>query len=118
MVVAVDRRAVAKGTPGWMLPTATIFAVLVSAASAYAIAESGKQPLSSSENAAFVAGCDRSPGGRFIDCGCVLNRLEADGYVTLNSLRGLVIQGQSEQLSGHPGAAYRTMIDAGLGCRR
>ncbi len=117
-VIAVDGVAAAKGTPAWMLPTATVLAVIVSALFAYGIAEAGKQPLSSAQNAQFVAGCERSPGAQLIDCGCLLNYLEADGYVTLSSLENLVSQATNERITGRQGSARRDLTAAGLACRR
>ena len=118
MVIAVDGRAAEKGTPGWLLYAATLFALLGSIASVYAVTHAGRQPLSSSQQAEFVSGCDRSLGGQALDCRCLLNELEADGYVTLDGLRNLVVQAQTEELSRTPGPASRELTKAGLGCRR
>lgn len=63
MVLAVDGRAAAKGTPGWLLPTATILAIVVSAACAYALTEGGRQALDSTQRSEFIAGCQNGPAG-------------------------------------------------------
>ena len=62
MVVAIDGRAADRGTPGWMLPVATIVALLMSALLIFGIAHSTSQPLSARDRAAFVRGCERSVG--------------------------------------------------------
>jgi len=118
MVIAVDGRAAQKGTPGWLLYAATLFALLGSIASVYAVTQAGRQPLSSSQQAEFVAGCGQSLGGQVLDCHCLLSQLEADGYVTADSLRNLVVQAQTEELSRTPGTASREMAKAALDCRR
>jgi uncharacterized RDD family membrane protein YckC len=118
MVIATGGRAVAKGTPGWYLPAATIFAVLLSAATFYAVAEAGKQPLTSAQTADFIAGCERSAAAQLVSCTCLLNQLEADGHVTLSGLRALVAEGQAERLAGRPGPSTRTLTAAALACRR
>ena len=118
MVVAVDGRAAARGTPGWVLPTATIFATLVSAASAYGIVEAGSQPLSGAQQAQFVAGCQNTPAGQLVDCGCLLNQLEAAGYVTPDSIRALVVEAEAEGVGGGSDTARRTFVAAVNACRR
>jgi uncharacterized RDD family membrane protein YckC len=100
MVVAVDGQAAAKGTPGWMLPAATIAAVLVAAVSAYAVFDAGNRPLSSAQEAEFVAGCERSPGSQVVDCRCFLAQLEAAGYNSPNSLRRLMDDERAGLASG------------------
>jgi uncharacterized RDD family membrane protein YckC len=117
-VIAVDGIAARRGTPGWMLPTATILAFLASALLVYGVAEAGNQPLNGTQTAQFVAGCERSSGGAFVDCNCLLNRLEADGYVTLNSLRDLAAQANSGQLGGQDGRGRQDLAAAALACRR
>jgi uncharacterized RDD family membrane protein YckC len=116
MVVAVDGRAAAKGTPRWMLPAATILATAVSALSVVAVAESGKQPLSSAQQAQFITGCQHAVASQVVDCGCLLNQLQAAGYVTLDSMRTLVIQAQ--ELGGGSGQPRRALIAAVDACRR
>ena len=44
-VIAVDGRAARRGTPGWLLPTATIVALAYSCIGVYAISEAGKSVL-------------------------------------------------------------------------
>jgi uncharacterized RDD family membrane protein YckC len=61
IVVAVDGRAISQGTPRWMLPAATIGAVVVSALSVVGIAEAGHQPVNGLHASPFVAGCENSP---------------------------------------------------------
>jgi uncharacterized RDD family membrane protein YckC len=118
IVIAVDGRAASQGTPGWFLPVATLFAVAVSAFYAVAVFEAGKQPLNGVERAEFVAGCQNSPMGAYADCQCFLNRLEADGYDTLNSLRDLESQSQAEVASGQRGTARTEVENAFAACRR
>jgi uncharacterized RDD family membrane protein YckC len=118
MVVAVGGRSAARGTPGWLLPSATMLAFVVSLVFVWGVLEYGKQPLSSTQTARFIAGCERGPASQLFDCGCVLSHLEADGYVTLDSLAGLVNQARSEQFVRQPGAASRTVATAVSGCRR
>lgn len=118
MVVAVGGHAAAKGTPRWLLPTATILATLVSAASAYAIFESGKQPFSRAQQAAFVAGCERTAAGQLVDCACLLNRLEAAGYITADSIRALVVEAQAQGAAGGSGPSRRTFVAVTDACRR
>jgi uncharacterized RDD family membrane protein YckC len=117
-VIAVDGVAVEKGTPSWMLPVATMFAVIVSSFYVYKLAEYNKQPLSSADQAQFIAGCESSPGAAALDCGCALNQLEADGYVTLDSLETMMVQALQERASGQQGTARRELTAVGLACRR
>lgn len=117
-VVAIEGRSLARGTPGWMLPAATILAFALSVLTIYRLAEAGKQPLSSAQQAAFVSTCQNSPAGAVIDCRCVLSQLEADGYVTADSIRNLVAQADSERLSGQVGTATSMMSSIAAGCRR
>jgi uncharacterized RDD family membrane protein YckC len=116
-VIAVDGVAARRGTAGWMLPTATVLAAVVSALFAYGLAESGNQPLNATQGAQFITGCERSAAAAVVDCGCLLSRLEADGYNTLNSLKDLIAQLTSEQANGQNGPARNEVISAGLGCR-
>jgi uncharacterized RDD family membrane protein YckC len=118
MVVATEGRALGRGTPGWMLPAATLFAVAVSALSFYAVAEAGKQPISSTETANFIAGCERSSAAQFVSCSCLLSQLEADGYVTLAGMRSLVIDAQSQRASGQVGPAEKKIQTAAQVCRK
>jgi uncharacterized RDD family membrane protein YckC len=117
-VVAVEGHALSRGTPGWMLPTATLLALAFSTLLVFGIAESGHQPLTNTQQAQFVAGCERSSGALVVDCQCLLNRLEAHGYGTPASLSALVQEAQSERLSGTPGAAERELTADGFACRR
>jgi hypothetical protein len=117
-VVAVDGRAAAQGSPGWYLPVATILAVLASAASAYAVLTAGDRPLSDTQRAQFVAGCEHSPGSAMIDCGCLLDQLQAAGYVTPNELSGLVTGARDPVISTATAVDRRVLIDAARACRR
>jgi uncharacterized RDD family membrane protein YckC len=116
-VIAVDGVAARRGTAGWMLPTATVLAMLFSALFVYEVAEAGNRPLNSVQQAQFVAGCERSSGAAVVDCGCLLTRLEADGYNTLNSLKDLVAQASSEELNGQDGPARRELATTSDACR-
>ena len=117
-VIAVDGAAARRGTPGWMLPAATILAVVTSLFWVYAIAQAGAKPLSGADKAQFVAGCERSSGAAEVACQCLLNRLEGDGYVTIQSLHDVVAQAQSELITGQVGSARSELAAAGLACRR
>jgi hypothetical protein len=116
-VIAIDGRAFRQGTPRWLLPVATLLALAFSSLAVWRIAEAGHQPLSSSQQAEFVVGCDRTSGGA-LDCQCILNRLEADGYNTLDSLRTLLQQAESERFYGQSGAARSELTADALACRR
>jgi uncharacterized RDD family membrane protein YckC len=118
MVIATEGRALGRGTPGWMLPAATLFAVAVSALSLYGFAETGKQPLTDGQRAQLIAGCDRVAASVRVDCQCLVTQLEADGYVTVDGLRTLVTDSQAERLAGGPGPATRTLTSAIAPCRR
>lgn len=116
MVVAVEGRALAKGTPGWLLPSATIVATLLSALTAVAIATAGDHPFTDSQRAQFIAGCERG-GPSASQCGCVLTQLEAAGYNTPNALRDLLVTVRSDTLAGRSTAARTAVIDAAMSCR-
>jgi uncharacterized RDD family membrane protein YckC len=118
IVIATEGRSLGRGTPGWMLPVATIFAVVVSAASVYVTLEAGSQPLSSAQTAQLVAGCDRTVAAAVVNCQCFVTQLEAEGYVTVDALRSLVVQAQAEQRAGRAGSSSRTLAAAVLDCRR
>jgi uncharacterized RDD family membrane protein YckC len=118
MVVATDRRAAQKGTPGWYLPTATLVATAFSALSLFAVTQAGSQPLNSTQQAQFIAGCQNNPGSQFLDCGCLLNRLEAAGYVTPKALEDLIAQAEAVTPQGSPNAARAALVNAARPCRR
>jgi uncharacterized RDD family membrane protein YckC len=115
-VIAIDGRSVRQGTPRWLLPTATLAALAVSSLSIYGIAEAGRQPLDGNQQAQFIAGCERTVGG-VVDCQCFLNRLEADGYNSADSLNSLVQQANSERFFGQSGSARRELAADALACR-
>lgn len=117
-VVAIEGRSAAKGTPRWLLPTATVFAFAISVISVYGIVEADKQPLTGAQAAGFVSGCQRSTAGQLVDCGCLLSQLEASGHDSLSSLRSLESQAQEERFIGQSGPASRTITTAFLDCRR
>lgn len=117
-VIAVDGLAVAKGTPRWMLPAATICAVLMSVFAIYAVAHAGDRALSATQRTQFIDGCQRSAAGQTVDCTCFLSRLEAFGYTTPNALNNLTKQSQSEPLSSRGTAMRATLAAAVEGCRR
>jgi uncharacterized RDD family membrane protein YckC len=68
VVVAVEGHAVQRGTPGWMLPVATIVAVIVSALTVIGLATAGHRPIDSIQASQFIAGCQNSSGGVSVDC--------------------------------------------------
>lgn len=118
IVVAVDGRAASQGTPSWMLSAATLGAVVVSALSVIGIAEAGRRPIDSVQASEFIAGCQNSAAGAVVDCQCYLNQLEADGYGTVDALKGLMADVQSEEAAGTVGPARTTMRNALTACRR
>ncbi len=118
IVVAVDGRAASQGTPRWMLPAATLGAVVVSALSVIGIAGAGRQPIDSVQASEFVAGCQSSAAGAAVDCQCYLNQLEADGYGTADALKGLMADAQSEEEAGTVGPARTTVRNALIACPR
>ena len=116
-VIAVEGRSVARGTPKWMLPTATLVALAFSVFVAFAIAQAHSQPLTSTQTEQWLAGCNRA-GGQILDCQCALNRLEADGYTTMDSIASVTQQAQAERLSGQPGQARSELAAVAIACRR
>jgi uncharacterized RDD family membrane protein YckC len=117
VVVAVDGHAVRRGTPGWMLPVATIGAVIVSALTVIGLATAGHRPIDSMQASQFIAGCQNSSGGGSVDCGCFLSKLEAEGYDTPDALNNLAAQAQSEEAAGRTGPYRTTLQTAALACR-
>jgi uncharacterized RDD family membrane protein YckC len=117
MVVAVDGRAADRGTPGWMLPVATIVALLLSALLIFGVAHSTSQPISATNRAAFMAGCERSGGASPEICECVLARLEAEGYNTTNAQRQLLDHLREDAASGTLGPDSRNLLAAATVCR-
>jgi uncharacterized RDD family membrane protein YckC len=117
MVIAEGGVSVAKGTPGWYLPTATLLGVIASAFLIVGIVNAGNQPLTSAQQAEFITGCDNSAGAQVIDCSCLLNRLEGAGYNTLNSLQGVVLSAESEERDGTFGSARAAVAGAAQACR-
>jgi uncharacterized RDD family membrane protein YckC len=118
IVVAVDGRALSQGTPRWMLPAATLGAVVVSALTVIGIAQARHQPINSLQASEFIAGCQDAAGGAGIDCHCYLNQLEADGYDTLDSVEHLIADAQAEEAAGTMGPARLTVRNALTACRR
>lgn len=116
-VVAVEGRALGRGTPGWMLPTATIVALFASAASIFGVVHSDSRQLTAADRAGFIAGCERSATGSVANCGCVLDRLEADGYNTMSALRELVVHEREDAASGTLGPDSRNAVAAVNACR-
>lgn len=117
-VIAVEGRAATRGTPGWLLPTATLVALVISCLGVFGIVESGRQPLSSSQESAFISTCENSSAGQLLNCQCFLGRLEADGYNTAASLQSLVQDAQNEQFNGQAGAARGELTAAVFACHK
>ena len=115
-VIAFKGDAVEKGTPAWMLPAASLTAVLISAATAYAVFESGHQPLTETERAQFIAGCQNS-AGQTMDCECFLTHLEAEGYGTRDDLQNVILQARAQAVAGQVGGARASLIAAVRTCR-
>ena len=117
-VIAIGGRAATRGTPGWYLPAATLIAFAFSCLGIYGIVEAGRQPLSSTQQAEFISGCQRSAAGQVLNCQCFLSRLEADGYDTPNSLQSLVQTARNEEFYGQSGTARSELETAALACRQ
>lgn len=116
-VVAISGRALSRGTPGWLLPAAAIAAFLVCIASWYFALTADSRPMTASQSAAVVAGCQRGASGAAIDCQCLLDRLQADGYDTISSLQSLTSAVRSETEEGAFGRARRELRAAALDCQ-
>jgi len=117
MVVAVDGRAAALGTPSWGLPLATVLAVLLSAAFVYQVSSAGTQPLTAEQQAEFISSCQAgSPPGT--DCTCILTQLQAGGYDSLNSLNGLLAQSQAAAIDRRPSEMPQALVGAVRACIR
>jgi uncharacterized RDD family membrane protein YckC len=116
-VIAVGGDALTRGTRGWVLPTVTVLALILSAANVIAIANAGNQPLTSDQQAQFVSNCANGTHG-LVDCQCLLNRLEADGYTSANDINTLVAQARSEELAGQTGTARTEVVNDTLACRQ
>lgn len=116
MVVAVDGYST-RGTPGWVLPTATVLALLISALGVFGLTQAGSRQLTGTQRAQFIAGCEHSASGQVINCACLLDHLEAAGYNTPDALREFADEGRAEALSGRLGAATRASIAAVNACR-
>lgn len=116
-VIAVGGHAARRGTSAWVLPAATILAFAVSAIGIFSIVEAGRQPLTTSQQAQFVTGCENSAHGT-VDCQCLLNRLEADGYNTPNDINSLVQDSSTERFYGQSGAAQTELVNARTACLR
>ena len=118
LVVAVEGQAARRGTPGWMLPAATIVATLLSVLTLVGIVEAGRRPLDRAQRAQFISGCQQGPAGQLVSCACVLNQLEANGYNTPNALRDFVTQERAELAAGRMGPAREAVLQAAGVCRR
>lgn len=118
MVVAVEGRALDRGTPGWMLPSATIFGLLMSAVLLLGIAQGGSsRALTVRDRDAFITGCERSTLAAPDGCACVLTRLEADGYNTTGTLQRLFDNERADAASGTLSTDSRNMLVALRDCR-
>ena len=116
-VVAVEGRALGRGTPGWMLPCATILALLMCAFLIFGVAHGGSRPLTVRDRDAFITGCERSTMAAPDGCACVLIRLEADGYNTTSTLQRLLDNERRDAASGTLSTDSRNMIVALRDCR-
>jgi len=117
-VIAIGGMAATRGSPSWYLPTATLLALAISCLGIYGIVEAGSQPLSSTQQAEFISGCQRSAAGQVLNCQCFLSRLEADGYDTPNSLESLVQNARNEQFAGQSGAARGELETDAFDCHK
>lgn len=118
LVVPVDRDHPGKAGAGWVLPTATILAVLVSAATVFAVANAGDQPLSAAYRAQFINGCQHGSGSVVVDCTCVLDRLVAGGYDTPNRIATLEAEIRSAELANDRSRLPPILISSSNACRR
>jgi uncharacterized RDD family membrane protein YckC len=115
MVVGVEGRALGRGTPGWMLPAATILALFMSAILIFGVAHTGDRQLTASDRAAFMAGCER--GASSSTCECILTRLEAEGYDTASAQTQLFHHLREDAASGTLSTQGRDMLAAVNACR-
>jgi hypothetical protein len=115
MVVAVEGRALSRGTPAWMLPAATTLALLLSAPLILSITSSHGRPLTASDRAAFMAGCERDASSS--TCECILARLDAEGYDTRSAQTQLYDHLREDAASGAVGPDTRNMLAAETACR-
>lgn len=116
-VVAVAGRAAASGTPGWYLPIATLVALALSILATIGILRAGHEPLTTTQQAQFVTGCENTDGA-LVDCQCLLNRLQADGYTSVDSIKSLSSDGAAERAAGQRGPALVELTADALACRR
>lgn len=116
-VIALEGRSAIRGTPKWMLPAATFAALAISIFATYTVAQAGKGPLTSTQTAQWLSGCEHA-SGQILDCRCALTRLEADGYDSVNSLSALAEQAETERLNGQPGQARSELTAVALSCPR
>lgn len=116
-VIAVGGRAARRGTPGWMLPTYTVIAAAVTLLMFYGLSKA-QPPLTSTQTAQFIAGCQETIGAANVDCGCLLKHLEAEGYVSMNSLHDLMLRVSSEETNSQFGPARETLYAATVACPR
>jgi hypothetical protein len=117
MVVAVEGRALNRGTPRWILPVSTIVALFMSALAVFGIANSTSRPLSATDRAAFMTGCKRSGGASPGMCECILTRLEAEGYNTTDAQSRLLDHLREDAASGTLSPDSRNMLAAANACR-
>src|SRR5579884_1151438 len=126
-VVAVEGRAAEKGTPAYGLPLACLAATVASALVVLAAVHSGQarqgavasSPVEASPSfrASFVVGCDRTSHGA-MDCGCVLDRLEQEGYTTYAQYQQLAEQIRFATLAHDRSRLPAAFVSAALACRR
>jgi uncharacterized RDD family membrane protein YckC len=126
MVVAVDGHAARSGTRGWVLPTATMIAVLLSTwllislrsgvnFMGIQLTSGASQALTDQQRADFITGCENT-GGAATSCVCILNQLEADGYGTIDRLRSLMAQTERAAADRNPGELPLEVMKAARVC--
>jgi uncharacterized RDD family membrane protein YckC len=103
-------------TPGWLLPTLTGVALLLSVGVVIDIVTYNSQPLNSVQRAQWIAGCEQGNQAS-IDCQCVLAQLESAGYNTVDKLSSLDLDARQAELTDNRAEIPVALTDAFLTCR-